>query len=76
MRVERALEKLRGALERRGITSTAAVVATVLGGQGVAQVPAGLATQVAAQAVAGSVSAGWAAAMTWPENRRQRAGTG
>ena len=60
MRVDRALEKLRMLLARRGVSSTAAALATVLGSQ-VAAAPAGLATAiaggVAASAMTGTVAA-------------------
>ena len=54
MRVERALEKLRGRLQRRGITSTAAMIATVLTQQTAVALPAGLATSVTGAALAGA----------------------
>jgi RNA polymerase sigma factor (sigma-70 family) len=57
MRVERALDKLRARLERRGVTSTSAALAAVLAQQAVAAAPAGLATLVAGAAVAGGASA-------------------
>jgi RNA polymerase sigma factor (sigma-70 family) len=54
MRVDRALDKLRAVLARRGITSTAAALALALS-QHAAQVkPVGLAGSVAAAALAGS----------------------
>ena len=43
MRVERAMEKLRVALDRRGVTSTTAALALALGNQAVVAAPAGLA---------------------------------
>jgi RNA polymerase sigma factor (sigma-70 family) len=46
MRVERALEKLHVLLSRRGITSTAAALTTVLAGQSVGAAPAGLAAKI------------------------------
>lgn len=58
MRVERALEKLRTRLERRGITSTTAVIATVLTNQTIVAMPAGLATSVTSAALAGGALAG------------------
>ena len=58
MRVERALEKLRTRLERRGITSTTAVLATVLTQQTIVATPVGLATSVTTAALAGGVGAG------------------
>ena len=58
MRVERALEKLRTRLEHRGITSTTAVLATVLTQQTLVATPAGLATSVTSAALAGGALAG------------------
>lgn len=54
MRVDRALDRLRGHLARRGITSTAAALALALGGHAVATVPAALTTTVTAGALAGA----------------------
>ena len=52
MRVERALERLRGLIARRGITSTAAALAVMLEGQAVAAVvPAGLTVSVTSSAL-------------------------
>lgn len=65
MRVERALDKLRDLLERRGVTSTSAALATALASQAVTAAPAGLAAAVAGTALAGSATvAGIAAAGT------------
>jgi hypothetical protein len=61
MRVERALEKLRTSLGRRGITSSGAALAAALGGQAVAAVPGTLATTVTAAALAGAATSGGAA---------------
>ncbi len=58
MRVERALEKLRAQLERRGVTSTSAALAAVLAQQAVTAAPAGLAAAVTGGALAGGVAAG------------------
>lgn len=52
MRVERALEKLRFLLGRRGIVSTAAALGTILGEHGVVAAPAGLAITVTGVALA------------------------
>lgn len=61
-RVERALEKIRRALERRGIESTAGAVGLALASQAsAAAVPAGLASSVTSAALAGA-SAGAGAA--------------
>ncbi|MBI5691122.1 MAG: sigma-70 family RNA polymerase sigma factor [Verrucomicrobia bacterium] len=62
MRVERALEKLRTRLARRGVTSTATIIATVLAQQTAVAVPAGLATTVTSAALAAGGIAGGAAA--------------
>jgi RNA polymerase sigma factor (sigma-70 family) len=56
MRVDRALEKLRGFLARNGVTSTAAAVGAVLSTEAAAAVPAHVAANVTAAAIAGSVS--------------------
>lgn len=63
MRVERALGKLRALLERRGLRSTAAALASMLAAQGAVAAPAGMAASVgqaslAAAAVLGSAGAG------------------
>jgi RNA polymerase sigma factor (sigma-70 family) len=58
MRVERALEKLRQALARRGVTSTATALAMALGQQAGAAVPGTLVTVVAGTAVSATASAG------------------
>lgn len=63
MRVERALDKLRALLERRGFTSTSAALAAVLANQAVIAAPAGLVATVTGAAIAGvSVAAGTAGA--------------
>ena len=54
MRVDRALGKLHGLLARRGITSTAAALATALANQVVVAAPAGLAATVTGAAIASS----------------------
>jgi RNA polymerase sigma factor (sigma-70 family) len=56
MRVDRALEKLRERLARRGITSTAAAVGTLLASQPAVAVPAGLAASAAGTALAGAIA--------------------
>lgn len=59
MRVERALEKLRGLLARRGVTSTGAALGVVLANQAVMAAPVGLAgTVVGAATAAGTLVAG------------------
>ncbi|MGD0536446.1 MAG: sigma-70 family RNA polymerase sigma factor [Verrucomicrobiota bacterium] len=57
-RVDRALDGLRGALARRGVTSTAAGLAVLLGAHVVVTVPAALATTVASVSLAGAATAG------------------
>jgi RNA polymerase sigma factor (sigma-70 family) len=52
MKVERALDKLRAALARRGVTSSTAALAGLLTQQAVGAVPAGLASSVAQTALA------------------------
>ena len=51
MRVDRALEKLRVLLERRGVTSTAAALTTALANQVIVAAPAGLAASITGIAV-------------------------
>lgn len=58
VRVSRALEKLAGALRKRGMTSTAATLAVALGLEGAAATPAGLATHIATSALAASALGG------------------
>lgn len=62
MRVERALEKLRGALERRGITSTSAALGVALVHQAGATVPSGVAASVTGAALVGAAAGGGAGA--------------
>jgi RNA polymerase sigma factor (sigma-70 family) len=62
MRVERALEKLRLSLRRRGITSTAAALAAALGTQAAA-VPGSLSATITTSALAAAVPAAGAAAL-------------
>lgn len=62
MRVDRALDMLRTLLQRRGVKSTSAALAAALSAHAVAAVPAGLATQITATAVAGTGAVSlWAA---------------
>lgn len=56
MKVERALNKLRGALARRGVTSTTAALMFALTGQAVAAAPAGLAPRVSHAAIASATA--------------------
>ncbi len=57
MRVERALDKLRALLERRGVTSTSAALAAALANQAVMAAPAGLVATVTGAALAGAGAA-------------------
>jgi RNA polymerase sigma factor (sigma-70 family) len=54
MRVERALEKLRLLLAKRGVTSTAAALALVLANQAITAAPVGIAAGVTGAALAGA----------------------
>src|SRR2546423_678069 len=68
MRVERALEKLRGQLARRGVTSTIGALAAALANQAVMAAPAGLAASVTGTALAGGAAiatAGFGTAATF-----------
>lgn len=58
MRVERALDKLRGRLVRRGLTSTSAALAVALADQATVAAPAGLAATVANSVATGVVAGG------------------
>jgi len=63
MRVDRALEKLRGLLAKRGVTSTATALAVALANQAGVAAPAGLAASVTGAALAGVAPTGIAAMM-------------
>lgn len=63
MRVDRALEKLRGALERRGIASVSTALAGILTAQGGLAAPAGLAATVSTAALATTATTGGAVAI-------------
>jgi hypothetical protein len=56
MRVERALEKLRRKLERRGVVSTTSALGLALANQAAAAMPAGLATMVTGAALGSGAS--------------------
>ena len=56
MRVERALEKLRVTLERRGVCSTTSALGLALASQAAAATPAGLATIVTGAALGGGAT--------------------
>jgi len=64
MRTDRALDKLRPALARRGITSTASALGAIMLGQPLAAAPAGLATALATQALATAGAGTFATLMT------------
>jgi DNA-directed RNA polymerase specialized sigma24 family protein len=70
MRVERALERLRSHLAKRGVTSTAGALGLVLSQRAVAAAPTGLAQPIAstAYASAGAAALGGAAAGLWMGN--------
>ena len=57
MRVDRAVDKLRGLLARRGVTSTAAALSVALANQAIVAAPAGLAASITGAAVAGAGTA-------------------
>jgi RNA polymerase sigma factor (sigma-70 family) len=61
MRVDRALDKLRERLVRRGVTSTSAVLAATLANQAAVSAPAGLAAAVTGTALSGAAMSGVAA---------------
>jgi RNA polymerase sigma factor (sigma-70 family) len=63
MRVDRALDKLRGLLAKRGVTSTSAALAVALTNQAGVAAPAGLAANVTSAALAGATATGIAALM-------------
>jgi RNA polymerase sigma factor (sigma-70 family) len=65
MRVERALDKLRALLERRGVKSTASALGLALADQAVLAAPAGLAASVATAALATGGALGTGAAASW-----------
>ena len=54
MRVERALEKLRGHLFRRGLTTTAAALSTAISAHAIQMAPAGLIAAVTSASLAGA----------------------
>jgi RNA polymerase sigma factor (sigma-70 family) len=64
MRVDRAMDKLRGLLARRGVTSTAAALSLALANQAIVAAPAGLAASVTGMALAGASTAATVTFMT------------
>jgi RNA polymerase sigma factor (sigma-70 family) len=64
-RVDRALEKLHGAIVKRGITSTAAALSLALGQQAVLAAPTGVAASTAAAALAGAGGATMGGGAAW-----------
>jgi len=65
MRVDRAVDKLRAQLARRGVTSTAGALALALTGHAVVAAPAGLAASVTGTALAGVAASGTVATLTF-----------
>lgn len=63
MRVDRALERLQGALAQRGVTSTGAALAAVLAVPAALAAPAGLAGKITGGILAGGVAAGTGVSM-------------
>lgn len=63
MRTERALDKLRGLLVRRGIDSTSAALTIILANQPLIAAPAGVAAMVSAQSLAAAGGVGGVAAL-------------
>jgi len=55
-RVDRALDKLRGLLARRGVTSTSAALVAILGTHTVAAAPVGMAMNIAGAAISGTAA--------------------
>lgn len=77
MRVERAVDKLRASLDRRGLKSTTAALALALGNQAVVAAPAGLAATVTGAALAGAaVSGGAATVLTFMSITKLQIGIG
>jgi RNA polymerase sigma factor (sigma-70 family) len=65
MRIERALEKLRTGLARRGLVSTAAALAEAFAGQSILAAPAGLVARIVGGALSDSGSAAAATSVGW-----------
>lgn len=65
MRVDRALDKLRGYLEKRGFATTGAVLAALLSNHAVAAAPTGLAAAVTPAAVAAGATAAAGGLTAW-----------
>jgi RNA polymerase sigma factor (sigma-70 family) len=61
-RIERALDRMRRVLERRGITSTAAALGSALASRAALVAPAALAPGIVSAAFTGAAAAGWTAA--------------
>ncbi len=72
-RVERALDKLRGTLEQRGIRSTSSALASALAGIAISSAPSGLSGSIITASLAGSaaVGAGLGSALTHLMNATQ-----
>lgn len=65
-RVDRALDKLHGLLQLKGVTLPVAALGTILAGEAVTAAPWGLATSVAGSALAGLGIAAKTTAPLWP----------
>jgi RNA polymerase sigma factor (sigma-70 family) len=66
MRTERALERLRALLARRGVTSTAAALGAIVANQPLMSAPAGIASALASASLAGSATGvGLATSLTY-----------
>jgi len=63
VRVDRALDKLRTLLSRRGVTSTSAALAVLLANEAVASVPAGLGLKITGAALAAATATGGTTAL-------------
>jgi hypothetical protein len=74
MRVERALEKLRAVLTRRGVVSTSAALGVALANHAVAAAPAGLVGTVTMAAVDAGVASSWAGVALFMANTKLTVG--
>ncbi|MDO8545311.1 MAG: sigma-70 family RNA polymerase sigma factor [Opitutaceae bacterium] len=77
-RVDRALDKMAGALSRRGVTSTSAALGVALGAQALVAAPAGLAASVTgsalAEAAAGAGAVSGAGILSFMSSAKMTAG--
>jgi RNA polymerase sigma factor (sigma-70 family) len=74
MRVERALEKMRAALARRGVTSTAATLAGALSAQAATAVPTGVAASITGAALSATAVGGGIITMAFMSTTKLQAG--